>query len=173
MSNLKELYSKQWIRKDGTPDQGMVDYCIKHSKYVDMGDYFLNVGDSKPTIESTMWYDDTTKGPDENFENFRAYNLRQNAHTFEDMTSNGRTQIWTYVNYYGDKTEGKLRGWSTTRVGEEPRFNDTQYWAATPEEIEAIKKGLDEIRADYEKRLETYWKRYSNKVSARGYWADR
>lgn len=37
----------------------------------------------------------------------------------------------------------------------------------------AIKQGLNEIRMDFEKRLVTYWKRYSNKVHARGYWANR
>lgn len=171
MSNLEELLRKQWVKRDGSADESMVKYCLKDSKYVDMGDFFLNIGNAKPHIDSTMWYDDLTKGPEENFENFRQYNIR-NAQDFEEYTKD-RPNIWIYVNYYQDKTGGKLMGWSATHRWEEPRFSNTQYRAATTEEIEAIHKGMDEIRADYEKRLKTYWKKYSSKVSAQGYWADR
>lgn len=175
MSELKTLLEKQWTKRDGTPDERMADYCLKSSKYIDTGEYYLDIGDSKPSIESQMWYDDETTGPDASkFEAFRAYNLRCNngSRTLEKMAENGRTEVWVYTKYTNDKTEGKLKGWTATRLGEEPRHIG-DYRKATADDIMAIKQGLAEINANYEKRLKTYWKRYSNKVHASGYWANR
>lgn len=174
MTELETLLHTQWIKRDGTPDEKMADYCLKSSKYIDLGDYYLNIGNSKPGIDSTMWYDDTTKGPDSSkFEAFRAYNLRgNNAQTFDEVVNSGRTEFWVYTNYTVDRTNDKLRGWTASRPGDEPRHVGS-YRKATADDIVAIKQGLAEIRADYEKRLKTYWKRYSNKVHAAGYWADR
>lgn len=44
---------------------------------------------------------------------------------------------------------------------------------ATDEEIKWLKGYEDEQRKEMTERLEKYWKRYSNKVGIRTYWADR
>lgn len=167
MNELSTLLAKQWN------NQKMVDYCEKSSKYIDLGDYYLDIGDSKPSIESTMWYDDETDGPDSSkFEAFRNYNMRGKRFSLDELMTNGRTNVWVYTHYNGDRTGGKLKSWTTTHTGEEPRHLG-DYRLATADDIMAIKQGLAEIRNDYEKRLRTYWKRYSNKVHASGYWANR
>ena len=170
MTELESLLRKQWVKRDGSADESMVKYCLTSSHYIDTGKYYLNVGD-KPGIESQMWYDDETEGPDASkFEAFRAYNLRGKRLDFEEATEN--RQIWVYVNYTHDRTGGKLMGWTTSRHGEEPHHLGA-YHLATDDDIMAIKQGLAAIRAAYEKRLKTYWKRYSHKVHASGYWANR
>ncbi len=173
MTELETILSKQWTRRDGTPDQRMVDYCLKSNLYIDMGPYYLSIGDSKPGIESSLWYDDETAGPDDSkFEAFRDYNLRGKRFSLEKLAESGRNRVWIYNNYTRDTTGGKIKSWLVTDAWEEPRHVG-EYRLATPDDIGAIKQGLAQISADYEKRLKTYWKRYSNKVHARGYWANR
>lgn len=173
MTELESLLRQQWIKRDGTPDEKMVSYCLKSSKYIDLGEYYLNIGDAKPTIDSDLWYDDETEGPDASkFEAFKAYNMRGKRFSLEELAENGRTQIWIYTNYTRDRSGGKLKGWSTTHWDEEPRHLG-EYHRATDDDIMAIKQGLAAMKAAYEKRLATYWKRYSNKVHAAGYWANR
>ena len=173
MTELESLLRKQWTKRDGSPDEKMVSYCLKSSKYIDLGSYYLDVGDSKPSIENTLWYDDETEGPDSsNFEAFRAYNLRGKRFSLDEVIESGRQVIWVYTQYNGDKTDGKLKSWTAARVGEEPRHTG-EYRKATEDDLKAIRQGLSEISADYEKRLKTYWKRYGDKVHAAGYWANR
>jgi hypothetical protein len=174
MTELESLLAKNWVKRDGSVDQRMVDYCLKSSKYIDIGEYYLNIGNSKPGIDSTMWYDDETEGPDDSkFSAFRAYNLRGgNARTYDELVADGRTEFWVFINSYRDMTGGKIKAWTVTRPGDEPNHVGN-FRKATDDDIMAIKQGLAEIRADYEKRLERYWKRYSNKVHAAGYWANR
>lgn len=174
MSELEQLLSKQWVKRDGTVDQRMVDYCLKEHKYIDLGEYYLEISQSKPRIESQMWYDDETEGPDASkFTAFRNYNLKGGkAPTFDEIVESGRSEIWVYDHYTVDRTNGKIKGWTASRVGDEPHHVGS-YRKATEDDIMAIKQGLAEVRMDYETRLQRYWKRYSNKVHASGYWADR
>ena len=173
MTELEMLLGKQWRKRDGSVDQKMVDYCLKSSKYIDIGPYYLNIGDAKPTIDSDLWYDDETEGPDASkFEAFKAYNMRGKRFDLDELIESGRRNIWVYTNYTRDQSDGKLKSWSTTHWDEEPRHLG-EYRKATDDDIIAIRQGLAEIKADFEKRLAMYWKRYSNKVHARGYWANR
>jgi len=172
MTELETLLRTQWVKRDGTPDESMVKYCLKSNTYIDIGPYYINIG-VKPSIDSTMWYDDETEGPDASkFEAFRAYNMRGKRFDLDELAANGRSNVWVYTNYTNDRTGGKLKGWSTTHWDEEPRHLG-DYHKATDDDIMAIKQGLAEMKAAYEKRLATYWKRYSNKVHAAGYWANR
>ena len=142
------------------------------ANYIDVGPYYLNIGD-KPSIDSTLYYDDETEGPDASkFEAFKAYNMRNKRFDLDELIANGRGNIWVYTNYTNDRTGGKLKGWSTTHWDEEPRHLG-DYHKATDDDIAAIRQGLAAQKAAFEKRLATYWKRYSNKVHASGYWANR
>lgn len=172
MTELETLLRTQWVKRDGTPDESMVKYCLKSSTYIDIGPYYINIGD-KPSIDSTMWYDDETEGPDASkFEAFRAYNMRGKRFDLDELTSSRLGEVYIYTNYTRDRTGGKLKGWLVAHNGEEPRHVG-DFQLATADDIMAIKQGLAEMKAAYEKRLATYWKRYSNKVHAAGYWANR
>lgn len=157
MASLEELLSVQW-----NGDRKMVEHCLKHCLYIQLGDTFIRVGDRKPSIDRDLWYDDETDGPAETFENFKAYNMRTNAPRLIDE-SHGR-ELYVTVNYNGDRTNGKLLALTTY---------DVDNRLATDEEIALANNALSEARADYEKRLAAYWKRYSSKVHARGYYVNR
>lgn len=43
----------------------------------------------------------------------------------------------------------------------------------TPDEEQEVIALIDELKMQYSKRLETYYKRYSNKIYTCGYWANR
>ena len=173
MTELESLLRKQWTKRDGSPDESMVRHCLKSAKYIDLGNYYLDIGENKPTIDSDLWYDDETEGPDASkFQVFYNYNMQHKRFDLDKLAADGRDKVWIYTKYTRDQTEGKLKGWTVTRWHEEPRHLG-EYREATADDIAAIKQGLAEIRADYEKRLATYWKRYSHKVMARGYWANR
>lgn len=171
---LRKLLEKQWVKRNGEIDHKMVDYCLKSSIYVQSGDEFINCGDSKPTIDKTMWYDDETDGPTVNFDSFKRYNQSNFPRTLEEMKMgrDGR-QVYIVDNYY-------LRAGETTTLLKSVRVADLDYdrvdgnpRLATDEEIRLINEAILKARADYEKRLERYWKRYSNKVRAEGYWVNR
>ena len=43
----------------------------------------------------------------------------------------------------------------------------------TDEETKEILQAYEQIKQDYEKRLRTYYKRYHDKITTHGYWANR
>lgn len=160
MKTLQELLEAQWTKRDGTPDYRMVNYCLKEGKYIQSGDTFIYVGDAKPTIDNTMWYDDETTGPQANFCNFYDYNMRGKRFKLND------NQRFVTTQYYSDKSEGKLLA---ITIGD---GRDTVR-PMTDEEIDKANAALRDVMNDYGKRLRTYWKRYSDKVCAIGYWVNR
>lgn len=164
--NLTELLTLQWNN-----DERMVKYCLKSTKYVQLGDKFVAVTSSKPTIDKTMWYDDETKGPEVSFESFRRYNESNMPHELvkEKSLWGGLSKLYIVPNYYRDKTDGRLAG-ITYEPSERAPANGRE---VTDAELEAFNMAIRDVQADYEKRLAAYWKRYSHKVTAQGYWANR
>lgn len=174
METLKELLELQWTKRDGTPDDKMVEHCLKSSIYIQVGDTYIDVGDNKPKIDNQLWYDDETDGPDASqFAAFRNYNLRSHKQPMLSEVSEygGPREIWVTTHWYNDKTGGKMLGLIVKRVDDAPRSGELR--RATAEEISLANEARAKANADYEKRLATYWKRYSNKVHASGYWANR
>lgn len=165
---LVELLETQWAG-----DQSMVKYCLTSANYINMGEYYLNIGD-RPNIDSTIYYDDETARPDsKDFEIFRRYNIRHNGHrSIEEYTQNGRKKIFIYTNSSRDRTQGRLKAWTMKNA-----YDNIDYLGdareASEEEIEQIKQALMILNKAYEKRLEAYWKRYSNKIRTHGYFANR
>jgi hypothetical protein len=160
MQTLQELLERQWVKRDGTPDHKMVSYLLKEGTYIQSGDTFIYVGDKKPTIEKTMWHDDTQAGPAANFSNFYDYNMRFKRFKLND------NQHFVATQYYGDKTEGKLLGVTIDDGRGTIR-------PMTAEEVDKANAALRDVMNDYGKRLRTYWKKYSTQVHASGYWVDR
>lgn len=171
--DLRAELAKKWKKRDGSTDEKMVDYCLKSSNYIKLGDYWVNCGDKKPRIQSDLWYDDETEGPDDTrYEAFKEYNMRSNKQPMlsEQSEFGGVREVWLAKNYYGDEGN-RLLAVIVKRADDLPRAGELR--KATADEIEAINKARAEVNADYEKRLERYWKRYNSKVMARGYWANR
>lgn len=163
--NLEQLLRLQW------GSESMVKHCLKSSKYVQLDDTFVSVCGAKPSIQSTMWYDDETEGPQVNFESFRRYNESNFPRKLElERNQYGnRSKLFIAPHYHGDKTDGKLAGLRYEPEDRPPHGGRE----VTPEELEIFNQAIEEVQADYEKRLKTYWKRYSDKVHAAGYWTNR
>lgn len=167
---LTDILAKIWNNQED-----MVKHCLKNRKYVQLADgRYVDVSETKTRIESEMWYDDTTAGPDtKSFDVFKAYNLRNAPQRYEAtrVRSWGEERSLVLLPQYRGDTEGKLLGIAYQTEHERAQHSSTE--EVTPEQLETFNSAIDEVRADFEKRLATYWKRYSNKVSRRGYWADR
>lgn len=162
---LRQVLSAIWHG-----DEGMIKHCMTKTKYIVIGGMFVNVCDSKPSIHSDMWYDDETAGPEENKENFVSYNLRMGDPSYFEQSGycySDRVELCFMQNYSG-QTDNKL-----VVPVYLPENSTKAIRKVTPEELDQINKAIDEVKEDYRKRLDRYWNRYSDKVSARGYWRNR
>ena len=155
---------KRFWKKDN-----MVKHCLKHSKYIELDGWFVNCCDSKPAIAKTIWYDDETDGPDNNKATF----LRANERNIREPLTDDRK--YYLIKNYWRQTDEKLASISSYRVWEEPTPKESEnvIRQLTLEELAIINKAIEEVNVNFRKRLETYWKRYSDKVSVRGYWVNR
>jgi hypothetical protein len=179
MQSLYDTLALQWTKRDGTPDEKMIDHCIKNIIWVDMGDYYLEAM-NKPGIDSTIYYadEDYTTGemaedPGTDWQVFKRYNLRHHSPENDlKFINEDRQEVVIYTKYCQDKTGGTLKGWTTKRGYEELIETDKKR-LATPEEVKAIVETLEEQTRLYEKRLENYYKRYGKKVRTSSYWANR
>lgn len=159
--NTQELENelRSYWKKDD-----MVKHCMKNHKYIKIGEWFVNVCDAKPTITTTIWYDDETEGPENNKETFMRAN---NRHTKELPTDR---KYFIAKNWYR-QTDQKLAAVTSCKTWEEPSTEVIR--ELTPEEMILVHQAVAEVNADFQKRLETYYKRYSNKISVSGYWVNR
>ena len=174
MKTLLQAISERWTRKNGEVDHKMVEFCMKHSRYLTFDNFYLDLL-GKPSIDSTIYYADTdyitggmAKDPGTSFQTFFNHNIRLNSpkHWIETIEKNEQ-EITIHNNYDNSDI---IKGWTTKRFSETPRANGR---IATDQEKEAILEGLKEELAKYEKRLKTYFKRYSNKINTSSYWAER
>lgn len=150
----------------------------------------ISIRPDHPEITREFWYDDEgpcplTEDPEQRRAYFMDYNLRWN---FKDWgLSRWRTEgerlerfgccsgyrlphpfvaVWpsgdAYPVFMSNKEDIEHSEWLGMRRVE-----------LSQEDIKALSEILGKLRAKYEKRLGTYWKRFSGKVHARGYWANR
>lgn len=168
-AEVTKRLNNYWKKRDGSPDEKMVKHCLKSSKYIQIGDAMVDIGDAKPSINSEMWYDDETEGPQVNFENFRAYNTHNNLPKSYEMRGRNRDGMGTLKiipQYDG------VNGLELATLTYEDNVGD-EYIEVSEAQLKEINEGIDEIKADYEKRLTSYYKRYGDKIMARGYWKNR
>lgn len=157
-----------WKKRDGSPDEKMVKHCLKSSKYIQIGDSMVDIGDSKPSISNEMWYDDETEGPQVNLENFKAYNASNMPKYYEmrGRSIHGSGTLKIVPQYDG------VNGLELATLTYEDDVSD-EYIVVSEDQLQEINEGVKEIRDDYEKRLNSYYKRYGDKIIARGYWKNR
>lgn len=184
MKLMNDKERKAYI--EATYDEKNRDYA-KTFDYIAVGDGNI-IRVKRPGIMRDIWYDDETPhpfGPDgsRKHEAFIAHNMAN----FDDMGvarwMEAREQL---------RTRGCCTGAFITRPRlEKPSWDSGWLYAtlalfdgypyhepapvgelddAQMDELAAI---MEELRGRYLKRLESYWKRYGDKVYARGYWAMR
>lgn len=167
----KELFLQE-LKKVWKDSQKMVDYCFKKSALL----VELNDGDiltiDKPTIETHFCFGYGYCGVSTQEEINRAYDAEEKARAngeyfkrenLKDLDSwistleDESQKIYKFVSYYGLSKDDHLK---SVRV--------FSYWESVPEYAEEITKqerkaildGYKEVRAKFEKRLDTYLKRY-------------
>ena len=191
---IRAEYQKVWTRRDGSPDEKMIDYCTnKTSAYIDLGDGLVTF--DKPSIETHFCFGEHGYDYDEVNETCNAlsrnetYFIEENIRRTEakDMLDRltGNTEryitcdvpILTYGAYCTQTSDCKLAhinfvnrfyedGW-----GHQPRG---KWRDLTDEEKQRLVAILQDEIAKFEKRLKTYLKRYGmSKCHFWTYWADR
>lgn len=165
----KEQISKE-LAEIWHNDASMVKFCMNNSKYIAIDGGFIKACDSKRGIDSTIYYDDEYESPGESKEVFIAYNVRHNMpETFD--TDNTRFELYAVRHYNGQKNDVLMQ------VHVHDTFNNMRanhiIRKLTEAEIQQINAAIKEVQEHYKKRLNTYYKKYSHKVYASGYWANR
>lgn len=169
---LKVRLGRVWKRRDEGPDEEMIKHCLQNTKYVEIGDSFVDVADLKPKIHKELWYDDETYGPDLNFESFRDYNIESEMPKFYKLSGRNRNQktgSLKMIPQYDGVNGLEL----TSLTYEDSEDLKVPYKEVNEEQLEEINKGIKEVRENYEKRLKTYYDKYSDKLRATGYWKNR
>lgn len=166
IKDLTNLLSLTWHGS-----QKMIDHCLKSSNYIQIGEMFVNCGDKKPSITKTLWYDDTTEGPDATESAFMHENERNNVPGPWELQYRNYQDLYYLVNYHGDKSGGRL---VCLTYEEYNPCRTALLRKVTAEELELINEAVESVRKDYTKRLKAYWKRYGkDNFRVEGYWADR
>mgnify|MGYP003289483680 CR=1 FL=1 len=135
--------------------------------------------DKKPSISKTMWYDDEFEAPNNCYEEFEYYNLTLNfKYDMQDWLDeiesfnkigccSGRVNLKPLIRSY--ENGYKHIEFFNNRYED----NNENCREMTEEEVAQYLEICERLKQDYIKRLKTYWKKYSNKVTTCGYWRDR
>ena len=167
---LTRLLELTWRKRSGSIDAKMVRHSLESGKYVKIDDRFVCVCDLKPSITKTIWYDDETEGPEANYQNFLQVN-KHNFPSYWELMHRYEDPLYIRVRFWNDKTDGRIA--TLEYIPKYHQENAELIRPVTPEDLEKINAAVEEVRQDYKKRLDTYWKKYSNQVSSRGYWVNR
>lgn len=183
-----ERLADKWDCRTGEQREKWVKHYMRDDYLAIDGEHVVTL--DRPSIRSEFWYDDEydsplTDDPEQRRRYFMAENLRWEFKDFglaewdecerqlaEIGCCTGRhlsepfLAVWpsgecypVFFYDYDCKHIDEARGMSRVPM--------------TPEQIDGLRAVLEGQRAKYEKRLATYWKRYGDKVSAHGYWANR
>lgn len=135
------------------------DYAAKHNIYIELSDGVFKLTDErKPSIKSTMYYNDNYDDPGKAYNTFKHYNTRFNK-LYIMLEENHQL----YINNYDV---------ITYHLG---AYYDNDFKRElTQEETDFIKDYIKNVyMVDFEKRLTNYYKKYNDYIYTMGYWADR
>lgn len=186
---LKQRYAEILSAEVWHNDQKMVDFCVKEAGYI----VELENGDilaiEKPRIEKNFCFGYSDSRYDtEDYDRANAmadharksteYFIEQNMKDINDQIANlegtGKNAgHWVYrlrIKYYKQPEDSKLKTINTFRWYDEEA---EKYPALEGENLRRVIEGYKVVKADFEKRLQTYLKRYGlSKVNSWSYWQD-
>lgn len=168
---LTETLGKSWQKRDGSVDEEMVKHCLKTSKYIELGDSFVEVAASKPTIYKDLWYDDETEAPELTFEAFRDYNLSMGSPKKFELMGRGRSGDYCKLRMIPQYTRARGLELASLTYDEPDGYEATR--EVSESELVEINNAIEEVQKDYEKRLKQYYDKYKDKISYRGYYRER
>lgn len=184
---LKQKYAEILANEVWHGDQSMVDFCVKEAAYiVELGNGDI-VPIKKPDIKKRFCFGYSDSRYDtEDYDRANAmadharksveYFIKQNMADIDEQINNleGKgSPRWAYriaVPYSGQKKDSKLKHiWAVDRW--DPR--NEQYQFLEGEDLQRVIEGYKVVRAEFEKRLDRYLKRYGlSKVKSWSYWQD-
>jgi hypothetical protein len=162
--DLEQIIREQYSSEDS------VQYNLKRLVYVEYEGRFICLGGKKPEIQKTMWFDDERPIPKKTKEMFIHINESQSSPREYALEDNRQNPLIVIPQYWNDKTDFRL---CSLTYGAERLDLEIPHFRVTQELLEVINAKGKELQADYRKRLESYWKRYSDNVSFCGYWVNR
>lgn len=144
------------------------EYLIKSNNYIIYNDKLIKVCEKTPSIKSTIYYNDECKSPKVNIYNFMKYNLSFNK---KDKYKKEAFKYGEYMRLYIYKASNYYT--INYLFGTESCLEEADKIEVTDELLKEINKVISKSNKRYCKRLRSYYKRYGDKVSTYGYWANR
>lgn len=189
MMNQKELKQRyaDILSAEVWKDPKMVDYCVKKTAHI----VELVNGDivaiEKPSIKKDFCFgyrlshcdsDDYDRANDmadharKNVDYFLEENLKEVNEIIDSLEGKGRHN-WEWrvaVPYYGQSKDSKLKNIVCNSIWDN-QSNESPLLEG--EDLQRVIEGYKVVKADFEKRLGTYLKRYGlSKVNSWSYWQD-
>lgn len=164
--------------------ESWLKYFFKnYNFYVFKNEYLIEF--SKSSIKSEMLYNDETPTPDTNFENFKNYNMylcfigeyqekEKYIQRREDLKKIGcclggfEDRYYLAYNIETGETRFHVKNYKDTFYSDKWQKKEI-----TQEEQAEYFQILEDLKEKYIKRLEIYYKKYSDKIQAVGYWVNR
>ncbi len=186
---LKQRYAEILAADVWHNDQKMVDYCVKKAGYiVELEDGSI-LAIEKPSIEknfcfgySDSRYDtedyDRANAMADHASNSTEYFIEQNMKDINEQIDSlegkgWKASRWIYkirIPYSGQPEDSKLKALHVFQSWDE---NAEKYPTLEGENLRRVIEGYKAVRADFEKRLQTYLKRYGmSQVRSWSYWQD-
>lgn len=171
--SLRKLSKKEALEFWEKHDAEWADYNAKTNNYYETehGDV-IELGRRLPSIDSTMYYNDEFDAPEIAFKNFESYNLESQSQEFAPLKPEffafGNKQAAT-LNFICDHA---YKACHLSVEGPRQAFKDGDI-LLTEAEIALLNTEIEKNKEEYKKRLRTYWKKYQDKVTTYGYWANR
>ena len=169
------------LKAVGKSDEDISKYYLKYN-YIIASDKGEIIKINRGGIESRMYYDDETPAPSTSFESWARYNRNYNQPSsveqwLKEVEDARRIGCWS----------GRLNLSPVLRTYEDgftvcELYTDQSYkWyldkfparELNEEETADLVEVLRELNRQYEDRLQKYYKRYADKISTYGYWANR
>lgn len=166
---LNTLYWGDYIKNLETRDKKYFDKLMKNYYLFKTDDnYTIVIELDKPSIDSTLWFDDEKPIPklsEELFINYNLHNLR---------TINKKEHLKTFIYNSFNNIDNKYNCVLCSQDGYSYSVNDNTFKRYLTDEEENIILQIDEEnKQNYIKRLKTYFKKYSNNIHCMGYWVNR
>lgn len=186
---LKQRYAEILAADVWHNYQKMVDYCVKKAGYiVELEDGSI-LAIEKPSIEKNFCFgysdsrydtedydraNDMAEHASKSAEYFIKENMKGINNMIAELEGNSqRASRWVFrirIPYSGQPADSKLKALHTFQSWDEQA---QKYPELEGENLRRVIEGYKVVKADFEKRLQTYLKRYGmSKVHAWSYWQD-
>ena len=161
----KEMLGNYYVSDEELIDKYGVDpYWVERCSFIKIGDKVVMLGDKKPKIHNTIYYDDEREAPEVDFELFKKYNIFMSGQNYLSK-NRGRSHLFIVRN---------AGSHGFFNLSDFMRFDsDYEEYPLDPEDRKHVITALEMLQADFIKRLERYYERYKDKIYADGYWANR